>query len=171
MVSPSAEVTEAFAETMQSLGLLLDKKSRLSLISKIVDSLNSAQLLDMFCLFVLQSQDPLIMRQVLMLPFCGERSSSRLCTGIANHEENSAEAFSLKETVTFDIDCALAKGMLLSGKTEGLKLFEQLLGRLCRENTASGDLLLDQLNDLLDFDSAANNPERCLFRTTFLWRQ
>ncbi|KAK6025859.1 hypothetical protein OSTOST_08227, partial [Ostertagia ostertagi] len=107
------------------------------------------------------------MRQVLMLPFCGERSSSHLCTGIANHEENSAEAFSLKKR----IDCALAKGMLLSGKTEGLKLFEQLLGRLCRENTASGDLLLGQLNDLLDFDSAANNPERCLFKTTFLWRQ
>ncbi|KAK6049770.1 hypothetical protein COOONC_12725 [Cooperia oncophora] len=70
--------------------------------------------------------DPHLMRRILTLPVCGERSSYRLCTGIANHENNVAEVLSLKDAVSFDIDCALAKGWLLRGAAEGLTLFEEV---------------------------------------------
>ncbi|KAK5982586.1 hypothetical protein GCK32_015132 [Trichostrongylus colubriformis] len=127
MNSPLDEVIDAFAETMQSLGLLLDKEIRLSLIRKIIDSLTSTQLLDMFCLFILQSQDPSIMRHVVTLPVCTERSSYYLFTGIANHEDNVAEVFSFKAEVSFKVDCAIAKGLLLRGRMEGLSLFDEVV--------------------------------------------
>ncbi|VDO71912.1 unnamed protein product [Haemonchus placei] len=171
MVSPSNEVVGTFAETMQSLGLLMNKESHAVLTEKIVSTLESPQLLDMFCLFILQSQDPVVMRRVLALPVCGVQSACRLCTGIANHEKDVGGVLSLKTEVPYDIDCALAKGLLLCGKKEGLALFEELLARFYCESVANREELHDKLKDLLDFDSPANNPERCLFHTTFLWRQ
>uniref|UniRef100_A0A7I5ECY5 MMS19 nucleotide excision repair protein n=1 Tax=Haemonchus contortus TaxID=6289 RepID=A0A7I5ECY5_HAECO len=171
MVSPSNEVIGAFAETMQSLGLLMNKESHAVLTEKIISTLESPQLLDMFCLFILQSQDPVVMRRVLALPVCGDQSACRLCTGIANQEKDVGSVLSLRTEVPFDIDCALSKGLLLCGKKEGLALFEELLARFYCESVANREELHDKLKDLLDFDSPVNNPERCLFHTTFLWRQ
>lgn len=56
MISPATDVAEAFAETMQSLGLLLDEESRASLSHKVADFVHSADLLQLFNLFLLQSQ-------------------------------------------------------------------------------------------------------------------
>uniref|UniRef100_A0A183FLM2 CLASP_N domain-containing protein n=1 Tax=Heligmosomoides polygyrus TaxID=6339 RepID=A0A183FLM2_HELPZ len=107
---------------------------------------------------------------VTSLP-CEERYLRRLCTGIANHEQDLGRIMSLKSEVRADISCALAKGLLLRGNDKGLAIFEELLERLCKADPGDRELLCDQLNELFDFDSPASDPARCLFRTTFLWRQ
>lgn len=171
MISPATDVAEAFAETMQSLGLLLDEESRASLSHKVADFVHSADLLQLFNLFLLQSQDASILRSLVTSLPCEERYLRRLCTGIANHEQDLGRIMSLKSEVRADISCALAKGLLLRGNDKGLAIFEELLERLCKADPGDRELLCDQLNELFDFDSPASDPARCLFRTTFLWRQ
>lgn len=56
MKSLSDDIIAAYAETLQSLGLLQDRDGRLEFANKVVDLTTSSQLLDMFCLFVIQSQ-------------------------------------------------------------------------------------------------------------------
>ncbi|KIH69641.1 hypothetical protein ANCDUO_00017 [Ancylostoma duodenale] len=138
--SPGDDVIRAYAEVLQSLGLLLDGDTRLSFVNKLMDLTTSSQMLDMFCLFLIQSQDVSIMERCLKFTFCSERSAYLLCVGIANH-------------------------------TEDLEKLQTLFGRFCRADEVEREKLCVQLCDLFDFDSAANDPRRCLFRTTFLWKQ
>lgn len=90
----------------------------------------------------------------------------------------------------FSVKCGLAKGLLLCGKEEGMEMVKevsvlnlpillniqkfrnlQLFASFCNGDEIGREQLCAQLCDLFDFDSAANDPRRCLFRTTFLWRQ
>ncbi|KAJ1352471.1 hypothetical protein KIN20_008811 [Parelaphostrongylus tenuis] len=171
LTSPTNETVDAFAETMQSFGLLLDKENRLLLLTKIIYALTSSQLVDMFNLFLVQSQDSALMQHFVKLPVCGEQSAYRLCVGISNHEQNMEKVLSLREALRYEVSCAISKGLLLRGKEEGVKIYEELLDRFSRKDPADHEILLKHLCDIFDFDSAANNPQRCLFKITLLWKQ
>ncbi|RCN50700.1 hypothetical protein ANCCAN_03313 [Ancylostoma caninum] len=167
----SADVIEAYAEVLQSLGLLLDGDTRLKFVNKLMDLTTSSQLLDMFCLFLIQSQDASIMERCLEFTFCSERSAYLLCVGIANHAEDLETLQTVRKEIKYDVECGMAKGLLLRGREEGIEMIKELFGRLCRAEEVGRDKLCAQLCDLFDFDIAANDPRRCLFRTTFLWKQ
>uniref|UniRef100_A0A0K0D1M6 MMS19 nucleotide excision repair protein n=1 Tax=Angiostrongylus cantonensis TaxID=6313 RepID=A0A0K0D1M6_ANGCA len=171
LTSPTGETIAAIAETMQSFGLLLDRENRLLLLGKIVDTLTSRQIVDMFSLFLVQSQDPMLMKRCALLPICGQQSAYRFCVGIANHEPDIGKVLLLKRELCYEVSCAISKGLLLSGKEEGVKIYEEQLDRLWRRDSADHEILLNHLCDIFDFDSAANNPQRCLFKVTFLWKQ
>ncbi|EYC40533.1 hypothetical protein Y032_0608g603 [Ancylostoma ceylanicum] len=169
--SPSEDVTGAYAETLQSLGLLLDEDTRLELVNKVMALTTSSQMLDMFCLFLIQSKDVSIMERCLKLTFCSERSAYLLCVGIANHSEDLEKLQTIRKEIKYNIECAVAKGLLLRGRQEGIEMIKELFGDLCRADEVGREKLCAQLCDLFDFDSAASDPRKCLFRTTFLWRQ
>ncbi|WKY09151.1 hypothetical protein Q1695_001929 [Nippostrongylus brasiliensis] len=167
----SREVIAAFAETMQSFGLLLSKEERLRLTAKISSSIASTQHFDMFCLFLVQSQSPSILRDLVKSPFCEEESCCRMCTGIANHDDDIDGVFSLRERLPFDIDCALAEGLLLRGASQGLTIFDETLSRLCRSDADDYAQLCRRLEEMFDLESPPNDPVRCLYKLTFLWKQ
>ncbi|KAL6740866.1 hypothetical protein Aduo_014176 [Ancylostoma duodenale] len=136
-----------------------------------MDLTTSSQMLDMFCLFLIQSQDVSIMERCLKFTFCSERSAYLLCVGIANHTEDLEKLQTVRKEIKYDVECGLAKGLLLRGREEGIEMVKELFGRFCRADEVEREKLCVQLCDLFDFESAANDPRRCLFRTTFLWKQ
>ncbi|KAK6754078.1 hypothetical protein RB195_013218 [Necator americanus] len=169
--SVSEDIVTAYAETLQSLGLLLDGDSRLELVNEAMASVKSSEQLDMICLFVVQSQNVHVMERCLGSSHCDEHCAYLLCVGIANHLEDMEQLKLLKKDIKYEVDCAIAKGLLLSGKREGVEMVQELLNRLCSVDEAERQKLCAQLCDLFDFDNAVNDPRRCLYRTTFLWKQ
>ncbi|KAE9412129.1 hypothetical protein Angca_000695 [Angiostrongylus cantonensis] len=113
----------------------------------------------------------MLMKRCALLPICGQQSAYRFCVGIANHEPDIGKVLLLKRELCYEVSCAISKGLLLSGKEEGVKIYEEQLDRLWRRDSADHEILLNHLCDIFDFDSAANNPQRCLFKVTFLWKQ
>ncbi|CAJ0591728.1 unnamed protein product [Cylicocyclus nassatus] len=166
---PSREVVTSYGETLQAMGLLLDKDTRHRFAEKVVDM---GQLMDMFCLIVIQSQNVDLMERCLKNLATNEHCLYLLFTGIANHIDDLQRLQTVKNSIPkFDVDCAIAKGLLLRGKKEGVKLVNELFDRLCHVKDSQQVRLCLQLNDLFDFDSPANDPQRSLHKTTFLWKQ
>ncbi|VDK53510.1 unnamed protein product [Cylicostephanus goldi] len=117
---PFPEVVASYGETLQAMGLLLEKDTRHRFAEKVVDM---GQLLEMFCLLVIQSQDIDLMERCMKMLSSNEHYSYLLFTGIANHIEDLQRLQTLKKDVkSVDVDCAIAKGLLLLGKKEGVEM-------------------------------------------------
>ncbi|ETN68248.1 hypothetical protein NECAME_15934 [Necator americanus] len=100
------------------------------------------------------------MERCLGSSHCDEHCAYLLCVGIANHLEDMEQLKLLKKDIRYEVDCAIAKGLLLSGKREGVEMVQELLNRLCSVDEAERQKLCAQLCDLFDFDNAVNDPRR-----------